>query len=211
LVATETRPSESQVAQHILRVSARLFAERGYDATPVRLIAEEAGVTKPTLYYHFRSKEGIAHALLGLPMRRLAGVLKEIADRPDDPAALLGDFIEAHFAFCREEPDHVRFIYALVFGPLGAGSRKEVQEGAGRCHEQLDIITAKLERAGRLRAEAFERFRTAVLGLITIHTIDYLYKNVNLHDGLGHQLVSDLLDGFGATAGPAGEAGEPRR
>ena len=41
---------------------------RGYDATPVRAIVEAAGVTKPTLYYHFGSKEGLAQALDPVPL-----------------------------------------------------------------------------------------------------------------------------------------------
>ncbi len=57
----------STVARHIARTAARLFAERGYDATSVREIVEAAGVAKPTMYYYFRSKEGLAQALLTVP------------------------------------------------------------------------------------------------------------------------------------------------
>ena len=28
--------------------------------------------------------------------------------------------IEAQYAFCRDDPDRGRFIYALLFGPLGS-------------------------------------------------------------------------------------------
>ncbi len=48
----------------ILRVAARLFATRGFEATSVREIVEAAGVTKPTLYYYFGSKEGLATGAL---------------------------------------------------------------------------------------------------------------------------------------------------
>ena len=61
----------SPVARHIARAAARLFAERGYDATSVREIVEAAGVAKPTLYYYFRSKEGLAQALFTVPLTNL--------------------------------------------------------------------------------------------------------------------------------------------
>ena len=68
----ETRDVGSTVEQggikpaavHIARVAARLFATQGYDATSVREIVEGAGVAKPTLYYYYRSKEGLAKALV---------------------------------------------------------------------------------------------------------------------------------------------------
>ncbi len=44
-------------------VALELFAERGYDTTSLREIAERLGVTKAALYYHFKSKEGIVRSL----------------------------------------------------------------------------------------------------------------------------------------------------
>lgn len=35
------------------------FTRRGYAATNIRELCEAAGVTKPVLYYYFKSKEGL--------------------------------------------------------------------------------------------------------------------------------------------------------
>ncbi len=53
----------------------RLFASRGYAATSIREIVEAAGVTKPVLYYHFQSKEGLYRAILGDVQLRLEELL----------------------------------------------------------------------------------------------------------------------------------------
>src|SRR5437660_12620680 len=98
------RAGTSEVARHVARVAARLFAARGYDATPVRAIVEAAGVTKPTLYYHFGSKEGLAQALLTVPMTRLVTTHEEVVADVADPVQALERLIEANFAFCREDP-----------------------------------------------------------------------------------------------------------
>lgn len=41
-----------------------LFYESGYDAVGVQQIVDSAGVSKPTLYYYFGSKQGLLEALL---------------------------------------------------------------------------------------------------------------------------------------------------
>ena len=47
----------------LLLVALTHFASKGYDGVQVREVAEEAGVSKPTLYYHFGSKEGLFRQL----------------------------------------------------------------------------------------------------------------------------------------------------
>jgi len=43
----------------ILEAARRRFADQGYEATSLREIAEDLGVTKAALYYHFPSKVDI--------------------------------------------------------------------------------------------------------------------------------------------------------
>lgn len=43
----------------ILNTAARLFMKRGYEATSVRQISREAGVTEAALYYHFEGKRDL--------------------------------------------------------------------------------------------------------------------------------------------------------
>jgi AcrR family transcriptional regulator len=65
--ATNTLPplvdAKSDTRQRILDVALDLFTEQGYDGTSLREIAEQLGVTKAALYYHFESKEDILMAL----------------------------------------------------------------------------------------------------------------------------------------------------
>ena len=56
-------PHSTDTKQRILDVALDLFTEQGYDGTSLRQIAEQLGVTKAALYYHFESKEDILMAL----------------------------------------------------------------------------------------------------------------------------------------------------
>lgn len=50
--------------EKILNCAVHLFYQKGYDAVGVQEIATAAGVTKPTLYYYFKSKLGLLEAIL---------------------------------------------------------------------------------------------------------------------------------------------------
>ena len=55
---------ESSARERILETAIGMFAEKGYAGTSVREIVEQAGVSKPVLYYYFQSKEGLFLAIL---------------------------------------------------------------------------------------------------------------------------------------------------
>lgn len=194
---TVSHVDTSEIATRIARVAAQLFATDGYDATSVRTIVDAAGVTKPTLYYYFQSKEGLAQALLTVPIGRLAEGMREILHGPGTATAKLTAVIEEHFRLCRDDPDRARFAYALFFGPrssrlsadlaqLGQSLTELVREAVGRLAEDRLIAG---ERVGECTA--------AVRGLIAIYTMDYLYRGQELDTHLAGRLVVDLLEGFG--------------
>lgn len=200
-----------EMARHIGGVAARLFAARGYDATSVREIVEAAGVTKPTLYYHFGSKEGLAQALLTRPMTTLAETLKTILETEPDPREALVRIIEAHFEFCVEDPDRMRFIHALVFGPLGSGLAFEVCRIGGSLTEIVKGAIERLAEAGIIEASRTCDCLPAVRGMIIVRTLDFLYRDLPLSAGLGRQIVDDLLQGFGQTSSPSRRRQTPQR
>jgi len=44
--------------------SGALLTEVGYEATSLQMIADEMGLTKAAVYYHFRAKTDILHAIM---------------------------------------------------------------------------------------------------------------------------------------------------
>jgi AcrR family transcriptional regulator len=65
--------------QQILQTAQRLFAELGYDATSLQMIADEMGLTKAAVYYHFRAKSEILQAAMQPGIERLEALLDEAA------------------------------------------------------------------------------------------------------------------------------------
>lgn len=194
----------SAVAREVARVAARLFATQGYDATSVRTIVEAAGVTKPTLYYHFGSKEGLAHAILTVPLAELIETLQAILDSEGEPVDALGRILAAHFAFFREEPDLARFYFTLCFGPLGKTALAgELMRFGEAMTGQLTVAVRRLSSAGVVAADRVDDCVKACRGLITTSAVDFLYKGGTVSPELARRLVGDLLWGFGVV-GTAG-------
>src|SRR5688572_5801735 len=81
---------EATTRRAILRAARALFAEQGFSATPVRLLAQRSGVAVQTIYDTFGSKAGV---LRGLPdlVDEEAGVFEivEQLERAQAPAELL--------------------------------------------------------------------------------------------------------------------------
>ncbi|SIO66706.1 transcriptional regulator, TetR family [Singulisphaera sp. GP187] len=204
MTPASVKPGTSDVAQHIAHVAAHLFATQGYDATSVRTIVEAAGVTKPTLYYHYGSKEGLAQALVIVPMSSLNQDLRTILESVRDPVEMLERTFEAHFAWCREDPDRSRFIFALFFGPLANGLMAEMEKFKGGMSCVMSEIVQHAANAGVVDPDRVEAFGTACRGLIIVSIMDFLYKKRDLGPGLAARLVSDLLGGFRKPVGPAG-------
>jgi AcrR family transcriptional regulator len=84
-MATPVKPRSSRAVQaertrqQILATAQRLFAERGYDATSLQMIADEMGLTKAAVYYHFRAKNEILLAAMRPGLLRLQALLDEAA------------------------------------------------------------------------------------------------------------------------------------
>ncbi|HEY1603352.1 MAG TPA: TetR/AcrR family transcriptional regulator [Pirellulales bacterium] len=197
-MATPLSPNigSSEIAERIARAAARLFAAEGYDATSVRNIVAAADVTKPTLYYHFESKEALAQTLLTTAIEKLTVGMQEILAGPLPATDKLVAVIGQHFRLCQDDPDLARFAYAMFFGPRSSHLSTVLAE-LGQVLAGLVAQTVQCLADERIVSrERTDECTAAVRGLITIYTMDYLYRDLSLDSGLSRRLVFDLLDGF---------------
>ena len=69
-VAYQVYPSRRE---DIIKAATRVFLADGYGATSIDNVAREAGVSKPTIYKHFESKEQLFCAVVQLQAEKLVG------------------------------------------------------------------------------------------------------------------------------------------
>jgi AcrR family transcriptional regulator len=70
----------------IQAVAVEMFTEHGYEKTSLREIAEQLGVTKAALYYHFKSKEDIVRSLVEDYFGKIDALVRWAEDEPAAPA-----------------------------------------------------------------------------------------------------------------------------
>ncbi|NEW69242.1 TetR/AcrR family transcriptional regulator [Streptomyces rhizosphaericus] len=94
--------------QRIHQVALDVFSERGYEKATLREIAERLEVTRPALYYHYKSKEDI-----------LASIHRDLASSIDD----IIDWACSRPADLRTRREVLHRLSALMAGPWGQFTR----------------------------------------------------------------------------------------
>lgn len=86
----------------ILNAAARLFAERGFEATSTAEVAKAAGVSEGTIFHHFTTKDGVLiHLFQELTALYLEGVRQEAREATSGLDAI-ERMMRFHFRFVDE-------------------------------------------------------------------------------------------------------------
>jgi AcrR family transcriptional regulator len=96
------------IRDRILEISLKYFEERGYAGVSLRDVAEELGLTKAALYYHFPSKQGIVEAVIRESSEQSSAARAQIVEAP--PEAVL----ETLRGYIRIYVDHQRVMTWLT-------------------------------------------------------------------------------------------------
>ena len=99
---------DSDVRERIAECALDLFATRGYAATSVREIVEAVGVTKPTLYYYFESKEHLYTTLLAERLTQFDERVRRQADETGPFEERLERMVWLYFEALDEMPHIAR-------------------------------------------------------------------------------------------------------
>lgn len=158
---------------HILAVAREQFMRKGYAAASINEIVDATQVTKPTVYYHFKNKEGLFLALVEDAYERCYQE-RTRAVKPKAPITeQIYQVIAADFSFCLQEPDLARFVVALTFA-LPEDKPLDLKALHNRDYEFFrSIIERGIKRKELKQIDAGEA-ALALQGLITINIMSFL-------------------------------------
>jgi AcrR family transcriptional regulator len=96
-------PAQSEARQRIVETALDLFYRQGYLATGINQVIAEAGVSKNTFYYYFKSKEDLCIAYLQERHKLWMGWLTDAIEKnnsPYDRLLSVFDFLESWLKKC---------------------------------------------------------------------------------------------------------------
>ena len=157
---------EPNARQRLLETATELFAEKGYAGTSVREIVDRAGVSKPVLYYYFKSKEGLFYAILEWAAEVQQEILNEIF-------ASSGTALDRLIFFYRRISEGVqqyqalyKMIHGLLYGPPQGAPEYDFPQYQRRMFDAVKRIYTGGMTAGETEKVDLDEVAFLVLSLI---------------------------------------------
>ncbi|HUH05316.1 MAG TPA: TetR/AcrR family transcriptional regulator [Kofleriaceae bacterium] len=178
--------------EQILAAATRRFAAQGFDGTTLQAISEAVGIRKPSLLYHFKSKDELRRAVLEHMLSHWNEVLPRLlvaaTTGEDQFEALVGEMI----AFFTADPDRARLLVREVLD-RPQEMRALLDRHVRPWVDQVCAFIRKGQRQGRLYAEADPE-------AYTVQVINLVIASVATHDCIG-ALLGDGHDSSQRNAG----------
>lgn len=192
---------KARTAAAIRDAAERLFLSRGYSATTMEDLAEEADVAVGSIYAHFASKEGVYSALIERALDLDKQYCDEGFNAGELPAERLFGLAEGYLRFAREHPGYFQL---FRFPPPDRPGAELTPTATARVARRIEDETARMteeiqkmidEGIGRsVDAKSTARFLWAAWeGVICSHLGP---GNMGLTDGEFEEVLNRAREGF---------------
>lgn len=180
----------------IMEAALKLFASRGYDAVGVQEIIDSVGITKPTLYHYFGSKQGLLDEILKEDFEKLIAAIKTASRYNGDVTTALRATVSGFFEFAREHPVFYRMQLAMWFAPPESHahiSDIHYNEQLYRILEDLFLRAAKDH--GNMKGR-HKGYAATFMGMINIYIGLSINGRVKLNDELVNKAIHQYMHGI---------------
>ena len=190
--------NEQDARKRLLSAAMTLFAENGYAATPVRSIAERAGVTKPVLYYYFGSKDGLFRSLLeyaeDLHKRILQDALYGQGGARDRLERLFRDSLNT----MRKNRELARLMFGLTCAPPQGLPAVDGKEYADRMHKTIKTICRQGVENGEMASDDPDTVAFLIMTLLDYSCLWELTDPVAFPPNTAFKMLDLVFKGIGA-------------
>jgi AcrR family transcriptional regulator len=188
-----------QSIERVLDAAARLIHDEAFHTATMEELAAAAGVSRATVFNRFGSKLGVLQALFA---RALEGPeMQAIRDALaiEDPVVALDAVIDAGCDIWEAYgPVHLQL---QAIGILEPEASALVDEQREQQRAEIEALTRRLAKAGRLRSGFSQARATAALHTLTsLETFTWLRRSYGLSLRQTRDTITDLAGGLLRTA-----------
>ena len=185
--------------ERIMQCAEELFYSRGYDATGVQEIVDRAGVTKPTLYYYFGSKQGLLKEILRTNSEILEKMLQEAVEIPGDIPDVLFRVARAYFDFAAGHWEFYLFMVSQFHSGHGTEGFMAVYPLISRFYQYVvKIFEDASDVLGNMNGRQGQ-FAVSFMGILDSHMMLYSLDRRDdfyMSDERTYEIVRQFLYGI---------------
>jgi len=158
-------PRTTSTRDRILAVAAEVIDRYGYEKASLNMVADAVGITRPAIYYHFKSKEDLVWEFFLDGMSSLEVNVRQSLAASDDPHEQIRLILSAHAQRLVE----FQSISAIVLGEgrnLTPKRRREVASRSSAYMEEVADVIRRGAAPGSSAADNASRLAYAVIGCL---------------------------------------------
>jgi AcrR family transcriptional regulator len=172
------KPSERAAnEQSIKKAALKLFSEKGFYSTSTRELTEAAGVSKGTLYWHWKSKEEVAFSLVSDMLGDFLELIERARDEKGPVIERMGSLVAAVAELYYKETDYLRLLWKFradrhyIFSP---DYTEKVTSYYVRIRKGLESLVEQGMKSGEFRKVDSKQMAFIILGVTEGIEVEWL-------------------------------------
>ena len=175
------------------QVAETLFAERGFDGTPIREIAERTGATKALIYHYYQSKEALYLSLLEKEAATVVTRLEAVAAGAGTPEQKIRAIVQVFLEQYRINPQGFRMVQRAIDDHSPA-VHTLAERWFSRAHLAMQTITTEGVESGIFKPLPLAATSFVIVGII-IHALRANQLMERITPGFsGPEVLAQLAD-----------------
>ena len=182
--------------ENILDCALELFASKGYNAVGIQEIVNAAGITKPTLYHYFGSKQGLLEEILQANFDLFFCEMDKVLTYNHDLPLTLMETAKAMFHFAGNHSLFYRFQLSLSFSAPDSTEQQVITPYNMKFYHKVEELFLKAsEDHGNMKGR-HKSYAVTYIGMLNTYILVAFKGGVELDDQLVYRATHQFMHGI---------------
>jgi AcrR family transcriptional regulator len=195
-LAASGNARETEVRERIFTSALRHFSQKGFAATSLREVSQDAQTTKPMIYYYFGSKEGLYGSIVRQILEEMAEAIRRHLPGEAPPEQQVIAYCERYLDHFLATEEIIALVLREVFGLGGVPMATFSQTLGERVRQPLDAILARGMETGAFGRDSVATCATAITGILNMFILAHVFGGVEFEREAPLQQVRYYIAGL---------------